>query len=112
MTNISFIPIPPQKVGERIMESRGLRMDGTWSIREPMRCGLCGGDEVILTHDSLKHRVRTCADCGGVAAITKGATSWWHHDWKHFGDLPERFVALIYDEDGADDLVTPAEAAS
>lgn len=89
--------------GEQVMVGRGMRMDGTWARMEPATCArpTCRAPEMFIDHDSKKHRVETCANCGGIRAISKGETSWWYHDTKLPEDMPPRFYALIYDREPA-----------
>jgi hypothetical protein len=92
-----------ENVGDQAFQVRGLRMDGTWRFREPMKCPLCRKPEVYIDHNSDKSRVLICHDCLGVGVISKGKNRgpWWYHDWKHISKLPAAFLASAYDRGAA-----------
>lgn len=89
--------------GEQVFISKGLKMDGTWATREPMKCPCCKAPQVFIDHDSAKHRVQICDNCNACGVITKtegeglGPKPWWYHDWKPMDQLPPRFLAMAYD---------------
>lgn len=82
----------------RAMTGGPMRLiEGKWQVipGKPMRCPKCGGDEVFHLRDTDKLRVMDCADCGAVGVITKGASSWWYHDWQYPTEMAPAWAAKV-----------------
>jgi len=91
MPTTTFLP-----KGHHVHISWGLKPDNkTWNHTAPMKCGICKAPEVHVDRDNAHRRVMSCDACGAVHVITKGATSWWYHDWKRAADINANWARTI-----------------